>query len=192
MPALELRVLSCSYSSGTFDYSPHVFPLQSTQSNSNRYSNRYSNRVSLSLCASAATGRFVGSNIRLGSRGDSFYEYLLKLHLLQSKKPAYLRSMYDEAMTGVKTRLVRKSQPGGLTYVGELPGGERGGFSPKMDHLVRGWGEGFGWAGDGFGGPATPRCPHLCLSRVYTHVSVAMAGVLPGRDVGPRSHRGAE
>lgn len=44
--------------------------------------------------------------------------------------------MYEEAMKGVKHRLVRKSTPKGLVFVGELPSGLDGGFSPKMDHLV--------------------------------------------------------
>lgn len=39
-------------------------------------------------------------------------------------------------MKGVKHLLVRKSKPNGLVFVGELPAGVDGGFSPKMDHLV--------------------------------------------------------
>lgn len=39
-------------------------------------------------------------------------------------------------MNGVKHLLVRKSVPNGLVFVGELPFGSNGGFSPKMDHLV--------------------------------------------------------
>lgn len=44
--------------------------------------------------------------------------------------------MYEEAMKGVKHLLVRKSKPSGLVFVGELPSGVNGDFSPKMDHLV--------------------------------------------------------
>lgn len=39
-------------------------------------------------------------------------------------------------MKGVRHRLVRKSIPNGLVFVGELPYGSDGDFSPKMDHLV--------------------------------------------------------
>ena len=46
--------------------------------------------------------------------------------------------MYVEAMKGVKHLLVKKSIPNGLVFVGELPYGPRGEFSPKMDHLVCG------------------------------------------------------
>ncbi|KAH9311862.1 hypothetical protein KI387_026897, partial [Taxus chinensis] len=88
------------------------------------------------------SGHFSGENMRLGSRGDSYYEYLVKVWLQQRESGhggsdvSYLREMYDEAMKGVKHRLVQKSIPKGLLFVGELPNGEHGGFYPKMDHLV--------------------------------------------------------
>ncbi|KAJ7515559.1 hypothetical protein O6H91_22G018200 [Diphasiastrum complanatum] len=88
------------------------------------------------------TGQFQGSNIRLGSRGDSYYEYLLKVWLQQGGAGSdglhvrYLRTMYDEAVAGIKNRLIGKSYPNELVYVGELPNGASGGLSPKMDHLV--------------------------------------------------------
>lgn len=49
---------------------------------------------------------------------------------------AYLRDMYDEAMNGVKHRLVSQSQPNGLVFVGERPHGAASALFPKMDHLV--------------------------------------------------------
>lgn len=83
------------------------------------------------------SGRFSGDNIRLGSRGDSYYEYLIKVWLQQrGSNFSYLHDMYVEAMKGVKHLLVRKSVPNGLLFVGELPYGQEGRFSPKMDHLV--------------------------------------------------------
>ncbi|CAN1249107.1 Mannosyl-oligosaccharide 1,2-alpha-mannosidase MNS3 [Linum perenne] len=86
------------------------------------------------------SGQFSGENIRLGSRGDSYYEYLIKVWLQQGRnrdaKFAYLHDMYTEAMKGVRHRLVKKSIPNGLVFVGELPYGPNGAFSPKMDHLV--------------------------------------------------------
>lgn len=86
---------------------------------------------------SPSSGEFSGSNIRLGSRGDSYYEYLIKVWLQQRQSNrTYLHDMYEEAMKGVKHLLVRKSKPNGLVFVGELPAGVDGGFSPKMDHLV--------------------------------------------------------
>lgn len=86
------------------------------------------------------SGEFSGENIRLGSRGDSYYEYLMKVWLQQGKARdnhvKYLHEMYEEAMKGVRHLLVRKSIPNGLVFVGELPFGSGGDFSPKMDHLV--------------------------------------------------------
>lgn len=83
------------------------------------------------------SGQFSGENIRLGSRGDSYYEYLIKVWLQQQGgNLTYLHDMYEEAMKGVKHLLVRKSIPNSLVFVGELPFGPTGAFSPKMDHLV--------------------------------------------------------
>lgn len=88
------------------------------------------------------SGEFNGENIRLGSRGDSYYEYLIKVWLQQgtnhSSNLTYLHDMYEEAMKGVRHLLVRKSIPNGLVFVGELPYGSTGSYSPKMDHLVSG------------------------------------------------------
>ncbi|XP_012072098.1 mannosyl-oligosaccharide 1,2-alpha-mannosidase MNS3 isoform X2 [Jatropha curcas] len=89
---------------------------------------------------SPASGEFSGENIRLGSRGDSYYEYLIKVWLQQGTSRdanfTYLYNMYEEAIKGVRNLLVQKSIPNGLVFVGELPNGPKGSFSPKMDHLV--------------------------------------------------------
>ncbi|KAM7255877.1 hypothetical protein ACFE04_011618 [Oxalis oulophora] len=85
------------------------------------------------------SGQFSGDDIRLGSRGDSYYEYLIKVWIQQGghhSNLTYLHDMYEEAMKGVKHLLVKKSIPNGLVFVGELPYGSNGGFSSKMDHLV--------------------------------------------------------
>ncbi|ERN07025.1 mannosyl-oligosaccharide 1,2-alpha-mannosidase MNS3 [Amborella trichopoda] len=85
------------------------------------------------------SGQFSGDNIRLGSRGDSYYEYLLKVWLQHGESRdnvKYLHSMYEDAMKGVRHLLVQRSVPKGLVFVGELPSGSKGAFSPKMDHLV--------------------------------------------------------
>ncbi|KAK6362723.1 mannosyl-oligosaccharide alpha-1,2-mannosidase [Orbilia blumenaviensis] len=82
----------------------------------------------------ATNGKFRGREIRLGSRGDSYYEYLLKQYL-QTGEDVYAE-MYHEAMRGVKKHLVKKSHPSGLTFIAELPLGVGTTISPKMDHLV--------------------------------------------------------
>ncbi|CAL1694822.1 unnamed protein product [Somion occarium] len=87
-------------------------------------------------------GRFVLSAIRLGSRGDSYYEYLLKQYIQTNLSEPVYRVMYDDAMNGVLTHLVQKSQKAGLTYTSELiPERSMGGeiswrLTPKQDHLV--------------------------------------------------------
>ncbi|KAJ1811228.1 mannosyl-oligosaccharide alpha-1,2-mannosidase [Coemansia sp. RSA 2523] len=85
----------------------------------------------------AKTGLFVGTEISLGSRGDSYYEYMLKQWLQTKQSEVDLRVEYDAAVRGIKKYLVRTSPRQGLTYVGEMVDvtGEPK-FSPKMDHLV--------------------------------------------------------
>ncbi|KAJ2788206.1 mannosyl-oligosaccharide alpha-1,2-mannosidase [Coemansia interrupta] len=96
----------------------------------------------------AQTAKFVPTaDIRMGSRGDSYYEYLLKQYLqTQQSEPAFLQQ-YGAAMEGVKKHLVARSLRLNMTFVGELvdmPGslgknmqGQQGPkFKPKMDHLV--------------------------------------------------------
>ncbi|XP_041530919.1 endoplasmic reticulum mannosyl-oligosaccharide 1,2-alpha-mannosidase isoform X1 [Microtus oregoni] len=69
----------------------------------------------------------------LGARADSYYEYLLKQWIQGGKKETQLLEDYVKAIEGIKTHLLRHSQPGMLTFVGELAHGR---FSAKMDHLV--------------------------------------------------------
>ncbi|XP_040601191.1 endoplasmic reticulum mannosyl-oligosaccharide 1,2-alpha-mannosidase isoform X2 [Mesocricetus auratus] len=69
----------------------------------------------------------------VGARADSYYEYLLKQWIQGGKKETELMEDYVKAIEGIKTHLLRHSQPGKLTFVGELAHGR---FSAKMDHLV--------------------------------------------------------
>ncbi|KUI66943.1 Mannosyl-oligosaccharide 1,2-alpha-mannosidase [Cytospora mali] len=84
----------------------------------------------------ANNGKFRGNNIRLGSRGDSYYEYLIKQYLQTNKaEPIYL-DMWDEALQGVRKHLVTYTEHEQFTIIGERPNGLDGELSPKMDHLV--------------------------------------------------------
>ncbi|QLL32450.1 hypothetical protein HG536_0C06190 [Torulaspora globosa] len=80
------------------------------------------------------SGRFMGQNIRFGSRGDSFYEYLLKQYLLTHEKLYY--DLYRQSMEGMKAFLVSQSSPSKFAYIGEKPHGLMNALDPKMDHLV--------------------------------------------------------
>lgn len=80
------------------------------------------------------TGKYSKNLIRLGSRGDSYYEYLLKQYL-QTNEDIYL-DMYKHAFNGIKKHLVGQSYPNKFVFLGELPKGISGGLDTKMDHLV--------------------------------------------------------
>lgn len=82
------------------------------------------------------TGKYQGRLIRLGSRGDSYYEYLLKQYLQTNNEEPIYWNMYRESVDGVKKHLVGKTNPGQLTFIGELDHGIGRELSPKMDHLV--------------------------------------------------------
>ncbi|KAJ7609517.1 glycoside hydrolase [Roridomyces roridus] len=87
-------------------------------------------------------GEFLRSTIRMGSNGDSYYEYLLKQYLQTNKtEPVYLE-MYTTAMAAVRANLVKKMPESGAAYIAELqPGSERGRGEtwvpqPKQEHLA--------------------------------------------------------
>ncbi|KAK1835619.1 putative mannosyl-oligosaccharide-alpha-mannosidase [Podospora conica] len=80
------------------------------------------------------TGDFRGNNIRLGSRGDSYYEYLIKQYL-QTNETIYL-DMWRESLAGVRKHLVTYTQHSRFTIIAERPNGLDGAIHPKMDHLV--------------------------------------------------------
>lgn len=69
---------------------------------------------------SPETGSFVASEIRLGSRGDSYYEYLLKQYLQTDRQEPVYRDMYDDAMSGIKKHLIARTKRKGLIFTKEL------------------------------------------------------------------------
>jgi hypothetical protein len=84
----------------------------------------------------AYDGHFRGNNIRLGSRGDSYYEYLIKQYLQTSKEEPIYEELWNEALAGVRKHLITYSKTSQLTVLGERPNGLSSPLSPKMDHLV--------------------------------------------------------
>lgn len=84
----------------------------------------------------AQTGNFRGNNIRLGSRGDSYYEYLIKQYLQTSKQEPIYEEMWDQSLAGIQKHLITYSKRANLTILGERQSGLENGISPKMDHLV--------------------------------------------------------
>ncbi|CAL5867683.1 uncharacterized protein PFLUO_LOCUS1902 [Penicillium psychrofluorescens] len=82
------------------------------------------------------SGKFKGNEIRLGSRGDSYYEYLIKQYLQTSEQEPVYKEMWDESLQGIRKHLLAFTQKARLMMVAELPSGIGGNLHPKMDHLV--------------------------------------------------------
>ncbi|MCJ1401056.1 mannosyl-oligosaccharide alpha-1,2-mannosidase [Xylographa trunciseda] len=80
------------------------------------------------------TGKFTSSEIRLGSRGDSYYEYLIKQYM-QTGETIYLE-MWSQALAGIQRHMITSTKDSKLQFVAELPRGIGSVLSPKMDHLV--------------------------------------------------------
>ncbi|KAL2918611.1 mannosyl-oligosaccharide alpha-1,2-mannosidase [Polyrhizophydium stewartii] len=85
---------------------------------------------------SADSGAFVSNEIRLGSRGDSYYEYLAKQWLQTQRTEKRYDAEYRKAVAGVRKHLLGVSDPHRLLFIGERQHGVQGAFSTKMDHLV--------------------------------------------------------
>ncbi|KAL9038269.1 MAG: hypothetical protein Q9214_005347, partial [Letrouitia sp. 1 TL-2023] len=84
----------------------------------------------------ASDGRFRGDNIRLGSRGDSYYEYLIKQYLQTSEEEPIYLEMWNQALAGVRKHLITYTKNSHFTVLAERPNGLGGELYPKMDHLV--------------------------------------------------------
>ncbi|KAI8356708.1 glycoside hydrolase [Choanephora cucurbitarum] len=85
----------------------------------------------------AHSGRFASREIRLGSRGDSYYEYLLKQYLQTDRSQPQYSARYQHALEGIKRHLIKTSQPNQLTFIAELiDSAHPTQVHPKMDHLV--------------------------------------------------------
>jgi len=73
-----------------------------------------------------------GFTITTGSSADSFYEYLLKFWLQTNKQNKRIRQIYDEAVEGIITYLLRNSTPSHDLYVVKY---FQGNPVDEMDHL---------------------------------------------------------
>lgn len=82
------------------------------------------------------TGKFRGSNIRYGSRGDSYYEYLLKQYLQTGSRERIYLDMWDETIEGMKEHLITWSEHANLTILAERQSGLSQPLTAKVDHLL--------------------------------------------------------
>ncbi|KAJ7623033.1 glycoside hydrolase [Mycena polygramma] len=69
---------------------------------------------------SSAAGKFMTSDIRLGSRGDSYYEYLLKQYLQTDSTESIYADMYADSMQAIHDNLIERSKSGNLTITIEI------------------------------------------------------------------------
>jgi len=87
------------------------------------------------------SGKFVPYDIRLGSRGDSYYEYLLKQYLQTNRTEPVYRQMYDRTMTAAHEYLFQRTPIRNQLYTVEMIPGRMNGkpwwdVRAKQDHLV--------------------------------------------------------
>mmetsp|Transcript_23969 Transcript_23969/g.32787 ORF Transcript_23969/g.32787 Transcript_23969/m.32787 type:complete len:593 (+) Transcript_23969:53-1831(+) len=94
------------------------------------------------------TGQYRHDRWTLGAMADSYYEYLIKLHVFTgSNKENGFRRMWDEAAVLMRQHSVRTS--GNSLYVGEIHSGKT---NSNMDHLACFSGGMFALAGAATGG----------------------------------------
>jgi endoplasmic reticulum Man9GlcNAc2 1,2-alpha-mannosidase len=63
-------------------------------------------------------------------------EYLIKQYLQTSGQEGVYLDMWDEALSGIRKRMITVTKEANLKIVGELPHGVGNKLSPKMDHLA--------------------------------------------------------
>ena len=96
---------------------------------------KQSNGLATSRFIHPDTGAWGGPQlISLGSRVDSYYEYLLKCWLHEGQRDPELLRAYQDAVHGVTTRLLARSVVEKLLFIGERESDGR--LTGKMDHLV--------------------------------------------------------
>jgi len=78
------------------------------------------------------TGQWGEDHSSVGALGDSFYEYLLKEWIRTGKTDHFSKKMFDEAVEGIKEKLLHYSKKDEL-YIAEHRGGL---LDHKMDHLA--------------------------------------------------------
>ncbi|KAK0487864.1 glycoside hydrolase [Armillaria novae-zelandiae] len=83
-------------------------------------------------------GLFVTSDISLGSRGDSYYEYLLKQFLQTNRTEWLYREMYEKSTRSIHTRMEQRTYRQKMVFIAELHPGSllHPKVIPKQDHVV--------------------------------------------------------
>jgi hypothetical protein len=74
--------------------------------------------------------------VRLGSRGDSYYEYLAKQWIQTNFQEKRYELEYRKSLVSIRKHLLHISAPNRFLYIQEKEYGLSGPSSSKMDHLV--------------------------------------------------------
>lgn len=97
----------------------------------------------LPIFLSPEHGGFYHADIRLGSRGDSYYEYLVKQYMQTNRTEPVYRAMYEQAFDGIKSTLLglgTHTRPPLVHTLELIPQQGAHGVQwhklPKQDHLV--------------------------------------------------------
>mgnify|MGYP001191598818 FL=1 len=110
------------------------------EANNDLYGPRWQGLVPLFI--DPVNGQFKGQTIRLGSRADSYYEYLIKQYIFSPTNQTEHYHRFIKSMNGVKNNLLgqtpkrRGKHNGGLVFISEKNHGLSGPLSSKFDHLV--------------------------------------------------------
>ena len=79
---------------------------------------------------------FVSDYVTIGTFGDHFYEYLFKQISFNISLDEELKEYFQDFLSGVKSNLLRTSNPRKFTFVGELRHVLNPGMNQKMDENV--------------------------------------------------------
>ena len=79
------------------------------------------------------TGKFCLQHFSVGALGDSFFEYLLKVWLLNNRTDSEIKEVYDRAIEAIEKNLLFKSKPSNLWYFAEKKSSR---IEHKMAHLT--------------------------------------------------------
>lgn len=130
--SVQLEFLYLSELTGNKTYGEKVLRVLDTIWESNKEFNGF-----IPVDLRISDGKCVGDHLGLGSFGDSFYEYLLKIYLFlkhnKYSESLKYRNMFDVSMQSVINKLVLKTTDTNLTYIAEFKDGK---ILHKMDHLV--------------------------------------------------------
>lgn len=80
------------------------------------------------------SGDFMRPGVSIGSGGGAYYESILKQYLLTQKQEPLYKSMWDQALSGMRKHLLTFSTEAQLTLLGERPLGLDKDLVPRMEH----------------------------------------------------------